>query len=151
MMAGTLYLVGTPIGNLGDLSPRGAETLAAADFIAETGVDAIHDHEIGLARRFYEAVAGVPGVRVYGDFSSWQRCPIVALNISDADSALVCDALWSDYGIAARAGAHCAPLMHRALGTGAQGAVRFSFGYFNTVDDADAASEAVREIAARCN
>ena len=134
----------------GTLNGHGIAGLsAAADFISETGIDAIRAREIGLARRFYEAVADVPGVRVYGDFSAWERCPIVALNISDVDSALVCDALWSDYGIAARAGAHCAPLMHRALGTEAQGAVRFSFGYFNTADDADAASVAVRELAAR--
>ena len=33
-MAGRLYVVGTPIGNLGDLSPRAAQTLAAVDFIA---------------------------------------------------------------------------------------------------------------------
>ena len=33
-MAGTLYLVATPIGNLSDMSPRGVETLANADFIA---------------------------------------------------------------------------------------------------------------------
>ena len=33
-MSGTLYVVGTPIGNLGDLSPRGAQTLADCDFIA---------------------------------------------------------------------------------------------------------------------
>lgn len=133
----------------GTLNGHGIAGLsAAADFIERTGIDAIHDREISLARRFYEAVADVPGVRVYGDFSTWERCPIVALNLSDVDSALVCDALWRDYGIAARAGAHCAPLMHRALGTEAQGAVRFSFGYFNTADDADAASRAVREIAA---
>ena len=33
-MSGTLYLVATPIGNLGDLSPRGVQTLQEADFIA---------------------------------------------------------------------------------------------------------------------
>lgn len=134
----------------GTLNGHGIAGLSAAvDFIEETGVDAIRAHETGLARRFYEAVAAIPGVRVYGDFSTWERCPVVALNIADADSALVCDALSTDYGIAARAGAHCAPLMHKALGTEAQGAVRFSFGYFNTNEDVDAASEAVREIAYR--
>ena len=134
----------------GTLNGHGIAGLSAAvDFIDETGVDAIRAHEIGLARRFYEAVTAIPGVRVFGDFSTWERCPVVALNIADVDSALVCDALSTDYGIAARAGAHCAPLMHKALGTEAQGAVRFSFGYFNTNEDVDAASEAVREIAYR--
>jgi len=132
----------------GTLNGHGIAGLAAAvDFIAETGVAAIHAHEIALARRFHEAVAAVPGLRVYGDFSDWNRCPIVALNVGDVDSAVVCDALARDYGIATRAGAHCAPLMHRALGTEAQGAVRFSFGYYNTVEETDAAIGAVREIA----
>ena len=84
---------------------------------------------------------------MYGDFSGRERCPIVSLNVGDVDSALVCDALARDYSIATRAGAHCAPLMHRALGTEAQGAVRFSFGWFNTAEETDAAIDAVREIA----
>ena len=132
----------------GTLNGHGIAGLsAAADFIAQTGVDAIHAREIGLARRFYEGVIGIPGVRVYGDFSTWDRCPIVSLNVGDVDSALVCDALARDYDIATRAGAHCAPLMHRALGTEKQGAVRFSFGFFNTEAETDAAIGAVREIA----
>ena len=132
----------------GTLNGHGIAGLsAAADFIAQTGVDAIHAREIGLARRFYEGVIGIPGVRVYGDFSTWDRCPIVSLNVGDVDSALVCDALTRDYDIATRAGAHCAPLMHRALGTEKQGAVRFSFGFFNTEAETDAAIGAVREIA----
>ena len=132
----------------GTLNGHGIAGLSAAvDFIKETGIDAIHAHEGALARRFYEGVVHIPGVRVYGDFSGRDRCPIVALNIGDLDSALVCDALARDYGIATRAGAHCAPLMHRALGTEAQGAVRFSFGYFNTAEETDAAIGAVREIA----
>ncbi len=134
----------------GTLNGHGIAGLSAAvDFINATGIDVIHAHESALARRFYEGVVRLPEVRVYGDFSSRDRCPIVALNVGDVDSALVCDALARDYGIATRAGAHCAPLMHRALGTEAQGAVRFSFGYFNTMEETDAAIEAVREIAGR--
>ena len=63
---------------------------------------------------------------------------------TNADGA---DILSEDFGIAVRSGAHCAPRMHEALGTTAQGAVRFSFGYFNTMAEADAAVEAVRSIA----
>lgn len=132
----------------GTLNGHGIAGLSAAvDFISETGTEAIHAHETELAGRFYEAVKQIPGVRVYGDFSSRDRCPIVTLNIADIDSALVCDELACTYDIAVRAGAHCAPLMHEALGTAKQGAVRFSFGYFNTDNDADAAAEAVRRIA----
>ena len=132
----------------GTLNGHGiAGLLAAVEFINQTGIHGIYAHEIALARRFYEAVAGVPGVKVYGDFATWERSPIVTLNIGDVDSAEFCDALAQNYGIATRAGAHCAPLMHRALGTEVQGAVRFSFGYFNTADDADASAAAVRELA----
>lgn len=132
----------------GTLNGHGIAGLSAAvDFISETGIEAIHAHETELAGRFYEAVNRIPGVRVYGDFSSRDRCPIVTLNIADIDSALVCDELACTYDIAVRAGAHCAPLMHEALGTAKQGAVRFSFGYFNTDNDADVAAEAVRRIA----
>lgn len=134
----------------GTLNGHGIAGLSAAvDFIRQTGIEAIRAHEIKLARRFCEAVSDIPGVVTYGDFTTWERCPVVALNIGNADSALVCDALACDYGIATRAGAHCAPLMHRALHTEAQGAVRFSFGYFNTDDDAEAAARAVAEIAER--
>ena len=55
--------------------------------------------------------------------------------------------LAQDYGIATRAGAHCAPRLHRALGTVERGAVRFSFGWMNTEEETDAALAAVREIA----
>ncbi len=50
-------------------------------------------------------------------------------------------------GNSTRPGAHCAPLMHRALGTERQGVVRFSFGYFNTVEEVDTAIEALRDLA----
>ena len=133
----------------GTLNGHGiAGLLAAVRFIEETGIEGIHARETQLAQRFYEAVRSIPGVRIYGDHSARDRCPIVALNIGDIDSAVVSDELAFSYGIATRAGAHCAPLMHEALGTREQGAVRFSFGYFNTQEECDEAAEAVRQIAA---
>ena len=99
-------------------------------------------------RRFYDAVRNIAGVTVYGDFSQPERAAIVALNIRDYDSSEVADVLFTDYGIATRPGAHCAPRMHEALGTVRQGAVRFSFSCFHTEDEIDAAAKAVRELAA---
>ena len=132
----------------GTLNGHGIAGLGAgADFILETGIDTIRDHEITLAKRFYEGVKDLPGVTVYGDFSNWNRTAVVTLNIGDYDSGAVSDALEEDYGIATRPGAHCAPRMHHALGTAEQGAVRFSFSWFNTVEEVDAAIQAVKELA----
>lgn len=132
----------------GTLNSHGIAGLSAAlDFIAEVGVDAIHDRETALMHRFYEGVKEVPGITVYGDFSR-QRMAIVTLNIGDYESGAVSDALSEEYGIATRPGAHCAPRMHQALGTEQQGAVRFSFSWFNTEQEIDAAIQAVRELAA---
>jgi len=132
----------------GTLNSHGIAGLSAAvDFLNQTGTGAIHAWEDGLARRFYEKVRGIEGVKVYGDFSQPVRAPIVSLNIRDYDSSAVSDELAQQYGICTRPGVHCAPRMHRALGTEEQGAVRFSFSYFNTEEEADLAAAAVAELA----
>ena len=133
----------------GTLNSHGLAGLdAALDFLLATGVEKIYARERLLMRRFYEAVRDIPGVMVYGDFSQDEHAAIVALNIRDYDSSEVSDALFTDYGIATRPGAHCAPRMHEALGTKQQGAVRFSFSYFNTEEEVDTAIRAVRELSA---
>ena len=96
---------------------------------------------------FYQAVIQIPGIKVYGDFRNFDRCAIVSLNVRDYDSGEVSDALSEQYGIATRPGAHCAPLMHRALGTVEQGAVRFSFSHYNTEEEIIIAVSALRELA----
>jgi cysteine desulfurase family protein len=132
----------------GTLNGHGLAGLSAAlDFLSETGIARIHAHEDALARRFYEAVRDLPGVTVYGDFSAPVRAPVVTLNIGDFDSAEISDELAERFGIATRPGAHCAPRLHRALGTEEQGAVRFSWSYFNTEEETAAAAEAVRVLA----
>ena len=132
----------------GTLNGHGLAGLnAALDFLNETGVEAVHAREDALARRFYEAIRDLPGVTVYGDFDAPVRAPIVTLNIGTLDSAQVSDELAERFGIATRPGAHCAPRLHRALGTEDQGAVRFSWSYFNTEAETDQAAEAVRILA----
>ena len=132
----------------GTLNGHGIAGLGAGvEFLLETGISTIHAREAELAKRFYEGVKDVPGVILYGDFSSWNRTAVVTLNIGDYDSGEVSDALWEDYEIATRPGAHCAPLMHQALGTVEQGAVRFSFSWFNTEEEVDIAINAIKELA----
>ncbi len=132
----------------GTLNGHGIAGLGAAvRCIQETGLDAIRHTEQELMRAFYTQVREIPGITVYGDFSSMNRCPIVTLNIRDYDSGEVSDALSSEYGIATRPGAHCAPLMHKALGTVEQGAVRFSFSHYNTMEEINIAVSALRELA----
>ena len=133
----------------GTLNSHGLMGLSAAlDFLEETGVDTIAEKEHHLMMRFYNAVSKLPGVTVYGDFSeNHSRTAVVTLNIRDYDSGAVADELSECYDIATRAGAHCAPRMHEALGTVEQGAVRFSFSWFTTEEEVDAAIQAVTEIA----
>ena len=132
----------------GTLNGHGIAGLSAAlDYLEETGLEAIRSHEQALARQFYEGVSAIPGVTVYGDFTTWDRAPVVSLNIRDYDSSQVSDVLAEQFSIATRPGAHCAPRLHRALGTMAQGAVRFSFGWFNTEEETQAAIAAVRSVA----
>ena len=131
----------------GTLNGPGIAGLGASlSWILKQGVEQIHEKELSLARSFLKGIAEIPDITVYGDTDAQMRTAIVSLNLGDVDSAEVSDWLWEDYGIAVRAGAHCAPLMHKALGTEQQGAVRFSFSCFNTEEEVDAAIQALKEL-----
>lgn len=120
---------------------------AAVEYIERTGMDNIRKREQECMWKFYEGVKDIPNVKVYGDFTQKDRCAIVSLNIGDYDSSEVGDELLTEYGISTRPGAHCAPLMHQALGTVEQGAVRFSFSHYTTDEEVETAIRAVRELA----
>lgn len=132
----------------GTLNGHGIAGLhAALTYLEETGIDTIRAREQELMWKFYEGVKEIPTVKVYGDFSTKNRCAVVTLNIGDYDSSDVSDELLTVYGISTRPGGHCAPLMHEALGTVEQGAVRFSFSHYNTDEEIELAIQAVRELA----
>nr|WP_252203299.1 aminotransferase class V-fold PLP-dependent enzyme [Coprococcus catus] len=132
----------------GTLNGHGIAGLnAGLDYILSTGVKNIHAKEISLARRFVNGISEISDLKLYGDIDAPLRTPIISLNIGNMSSASVSDILWEDYEICVRAGAHCAPLMHKTFGTEKQGAVRFSFSCFNTEAEIDTAIQAMHEIA----
>ena len=132
----------------GTLNGHGIAGLhAALGYLKKEGIDNIRRKEQELMWRFYNGVKDIPGVKIYGDYSQKERCAIVTLNIGDYDSSEVSDELLMEYNISTRSGGHCAPHMHKALGTVEQGAVRFSFSHYNTEEEVDAAVRAIHELA----
>ena len=132
----------------GTLNAHGIARLhGALEYLKETGIETIRQKEMELLKYFLEGVREIEGITLYGNPELEHRVATVALNIRNYDSGEVADWLWEEYEIAVRSGAHCAPLMHNALGTKEQGAVRFSFSHYNTKEETDIAIRALREIA----
>lgn len=131
----------------GTLNGHGIAGLCAAlEYLKIRGMDTLRRREQALAGAFLSEIRGIPGLRLYGDYEAPERAPMVTLNLGGEDSAAVGDWL-ARTGICVRTGGHCAPLMHRALGTEKQGAVRFSFSAFNTEAEVRVAAGALRELA----
>ena len=136
----------------GTLNGHGIIGLGAAiDFINEKGIKKIYIKENNLMWKFYEGIKDIKGIKIYGHFMEKNikvdRIPILTLNINDIDSGDICSILDEEYNSVTRAGGHCAPLMHKALGTEKQGSVRFSFSYFNTEKEVEKAIFALKKIA----
>ena len=123
---------------------------AALDYLKEEGIENIQKREEELMFRFYNGIKDIKDIKVYGNFEN-KRAAIVAFNIGEIDSSAFSDELSLYYNISTRPGAHCAPLMHKAMNTVDQGAVRFSFSHYNTEEEIDTAINAVKEIAASYN
>ena len=122
---------------------------AAVDFILETGVERLREHETALTRRFLDGIRDVPGVRLAGPWELEDRAGVISLDFQNIDNAEASFLLEERWGIMTRCGLHCAPNAHKTLGTFPQGTVRFSPGWFTTEAEIDAAVGAVRELAAK--
>jgi cysteine desulfurase family protein len=127
--------------------PGIAGLLAGLEFLLEQGVAAIHAHTMTLKQRLYDGLAAVRGVRMLSPLAP-DGVPIVTIVTDRIDSATLAARLDREYGVLTRPGLHCAPEVHRLLGTQTTGAVRFSLGYATTEADVDAAVSAVARILA---
>ena len=120
---------------------------AGVRFILDTGVETIQAHERSLTNRLLDQLASIPGIKVYGPPVGQHRAPVVSFSLAGWPPLNLAHLLASAFDIATRSGLHCAPLIHRYLGTANTGTVRASIGYFNTVEDIDALCAALRQIA----
>jgi cysteine desulfurase family protein len=115
--------------------------------ILEEGAQNIGAREAALASRLIEGMEEIPGIKLYGPGSGKTRSGTVSFtfdSIEPAEAALILD---NSFGIAVRAGLHCAPSAHKVIGTYASGGtVRISIGYFNTEDDISACLSALKEM-----
>ncbi len=134
----------------GNLNASGILGLGAGvAYLKQRGIETIRQHALNLTERLTTGLLEIGRVTIHGPRDSARRVGVVSISIAGFDPQEVAGMLDSAYRIQARAGLHCAPAMHRSLGTlAAGGAVRFSVGPFNTESQIDVVVQAVREIAA---
>lgn len=120
---------------------------AGCDFVADVTPAAMGEHKSRLAERFAAAVGEIPGVDYFGPKDFSRHAGVCSIRVAGMDAAEVGHRLDAEYGIMVRAGLHCSPLAHTTLGTIDTGTVRFSFGYYNTDEQVDAAVRALGKIA----
>ena len=118
---------------------------AGIDYIQEVGIENIRYHENKLTQKFLKELEKISEVEIYGNEN---RAPVVTLNIKGIDSGDLAGYLDEKYGILVRSGLHCAPKIHKIIGNGESGGVRFSFGFFNTLEEVEYAIKAIKEIIA---
>ena len=121
---------------------------AGVKWVLDRGIQAIHGHEMALARKLRDGLLAIPGVTLYCQRDLENHISVLAFNVDGMEASDVGTILDVDHNIACRTGLHCAPLVHEQLGTDKiHGSVRFGIGPFNTEDDIAAAVEGVRSVA----
>ena len=128
-----------------------ASLWAGQDWMEEEGgIDAIHAREMQLAQKLVDGFRGIDGVVTYCADDLKNHISTISMNVEGYEAGNVGIMLDVDFNIATRTGLHCAPLVHRQLGTEkVHGSVRFAIGPFNTEQHIDAAITAVADIAER--
>ena len=111
---------------------------AAVDWLSSLDRDAIHAHEAALYERAREGVASINGLRILGEAEG--KGAVLSFTLEGAHAHDIAQLL-DRYGVAVRAGTHCAePLMRRL---GVSSSVRASFALYNTAQEVDAFLEAL--------
>lgn len=119
---------------------------AALCYLETTGIETIRKKEAALTAAFLKNIQGRDDIRIAGTGDAEKQTAVVSLDFPNRDNAEIAYLLDSKYGIMTRCGLHCAPCAHKTLGTFPQGTVRFSFGFFNTMEEIAYATDCITTI-----
>jgi selenocysteine lyase/cysteine desulfurase len=120
---------------------------AGIEFCAKEGIGNIREHERKLAMRLISALETDDRFNIYGSLDGNRKVGIVSINIKGVQPSDVGAILDNRFNIAVRPGLHCAPYIHREIGTFPEGMVRISPGYFNTMEEIEETISGLKEIA----
>lgn len=120
---------------------------AGVRFVMEQGLEKIHAHETALVERLWRQLDELGTYKVHGHRDLSSRVGTVSFTSEALPASELGGILDQSFDVAVRPGLHCAPYVHRALGTFPDGAVRVSPGPFSTEADIDHLASALAEIA----
>lgn len=119
---------------------------AGVKFIKTKGLDILRKHERDLMASFLEGLKQLKRIEIYGPANPELQVPVVSINVKGQDSSEIAFILDRVFDIACRSGLHCSPMAHKTIGTLETGTIRFSFSYFNTIEDVNKTLEALDKI-----
>ena len=119
---------------------------AGIQWVESEGLPKIHAHEVGLTERLWRQFDEINGIQVYGHRDPSRRVGTLSFRAEALAAPELGGILDQAFDIAVRPGLHCAPYIHKSLGTFPDGTVRVSPGPFNTAADIDRLAGALREI-----
>ncbi len=123
-----------------------AGVVAGLDFVEERTPDALREHEVALCDRLREKLEMLGGFEFFGSRDPARRVGTMSFRSEALPAPELGGILDQAFDIAIRPGLHCAPYVHKSIGTFPEGTVRVSPGPFTTTDDIDRLAAALKEI-----
>jgi len=119
---------------------------AGIDFLINEGIPKVREHEKNLVNIFIKNTDQIKSIKIYGTKDPDKQIGLISFNVKNLSPSEVCFLLDYKYSIMSRTGLHCNPNAHKTIGTFPDGTVRFSFSYFNTVDQVKKSILALKEL-----
>jgi selenocysteine lyase/cysteine desulfurase len=119
---------------------------AGLKYIRDEGLGKIRTREQSLTDRLVEGLSKIPRIVLYISKDRLKQAPVISFNIKGFTPGDVGTILDQTFDIKVRTGLHCAPMMHKTIGTFPLGTIRLSPGYFNTAEDIEITIKAIEKI-----